>query len=82
MTLLAEASLEEIVEELDRRGGEEGAMVVHFGVEKHDSRGYTYRYRGCMARILGWLTLIGDDIRECGFQSQLPTEEEDDATAL
>lgn len=67
MILLNEASLEEIIDELDGRGGKEGAVVIHFGVEKHDSRGYTYRVRGCQARILGWFTLIGDDIREGGF---------------
>lgn len=70
MTLLHEASLEEIVDELDRRGGNEGAVVVHFGVEKYSERGYTYRFRGCQARILGWFTLVADDIRECGFASQ------------
>ncbi len=75
MILLNEASLEDIVDELDRRGGGEGAVVAHFGVEKHSGKGYTYRLRGCQARILGWFTLIGDDIRECGFKTQGEEEE-------
>lgn len=76
--LLREATFDDIVEELDKRSCNEGILVAQYGVGNEKIRGFTYKHRGCMARVLGWLTIIGDDIRG-GYRDD---EVEEDDTPL
>lgn len=68
-TLLREATFDDIIEELDRRANNEGVLLVQYKQPQFGSKtkGFVWNYKGCAARVLGWLDLIADEIRKDSY---------------